>query len=79
MALALALAGCATAPDPLPTPLPSPVPTESRLPPLTSRDHQRILAAFGGEYSAPALETLGNILRAGTRAGVQATYNPVGP
>lgn len=59
MALALALAGCATAPDPLPTPLPSPVPTESRLPPLTSRDHQRILAAFGGEYSAPAVETLG--------------------
>jgi predicted Zn-dependent protease len=30
------------------------LPTESRLPPLTSRDHQRILESFGGEYEAPA-------------------------
>lgn len=55
-ALALALAGCATSPDSVP--VPEPVPTETRLPPLTSRDHARILAAFGGEYSAPAVERL---------------------
>lgn len=56
MALALFLSACATAPDT--TPLPEPVPTETRLPPLTSRDHGRILAAFGGEYSAPGIDRL---------------------
>ncbi len=57
LALALILTGCATAPDTT-TPLPEPVPTETRLPPLTSRDHGRILTAFGGEYSAPGIERL---------------------
>lgn len=57
MALALILSGCATSPE-VPVPIPEPAPTESRLPPLTSRDHSRILAAFGGEYSAPAVERL---------------------
>ncbi|WP_296576250.1 M48 family metalloprotease [Phreatobacter sp.] len=57
LALALFLAGCATAPDAT-SPLPEPVPTETRLPPLTTRDHGRILAAFGGEYSAPGIERL---------------------
>lgn len=56
LALALFLSACATAPDT--TPLPEPVPTETRLPPLTSRDHGRILAAFGGEYSAPGIDRL---------------------
>ncbi|MDP2801784.1 MAG: M48 family metalloprotease [Phreatobacter sp.] len=57
LALALILAGCATAPDAT-SPLPEPIPTETRLPPLTTRDHGRILAAFGGEYSAPGIERL---------------------
>lgn len=57
MTLALLLAGCATTPEAT-APLPEPPPTESRLPPLTTRDHSRILAAFGGEYSAPAIERL---------------------
>jgi predicted Zn-dependent protease len=60
MALALSLAGCANTPDPtLGPPTPEPAPTEARLPPLTTRDHSRILAAFGGEYDAPAIERLG--------------------
>ncbi len=33
--------------------------TENRLPPLTTRDHSRILAAFGGEYESRDLENLG--------------------
>ena len=33
--------------------------TENRLPPLTTRDHSRILAAFGGEYESRELEALG--------------------
>jgi predicted Zn-dependent protease len=57
LALALFLASCATAPETT-VPVPEPVPTETRLPPLTSRDHGRILAAFGGEYSAPTVERL---------------------
>jgi predicted Zn-dependent protease len=62
MALVLLLAGCATTPE-APVPVPEPAPTEARLPPLTTRDHARILAAFGGEYSAPAIERLaGDIL-----------------
>ncbi len=64
LVLALLLAGCATTPDPsanVPTPVPAP--TEARLPPLTTRDHSRILAAFGGEYDASAIERLaGEIL-----------------
>jgi predicted Zn-dependent protease len=56
LALVLFLAGCATVPEPVP--LPEPAPTESRLPPLTTRDHARILAAFGGEYESTAIDRL---------------------
>ena len=58
--LSLALFGCASTQDQTSAPLPQPAPTESRLPPLTARDHSRILAAFGGEYDAPSIERLAN-------------------
>lgn len=59
LALTLLLAACATAPDPAANvPTPTPAPTEARLPPLTTRDHSRILTAFGGEYDAPAIQRL---------------------
>lgn len=59
LALALALGACSSTPDSSMTaPTPQPAPTEARLPPLTTRDHGRILAAFGGEYDAGAVQRL---------------------
>lgn len=60
--MAATLVRCAAVPEaPTPgsgVPTPQPAPTEARLPPLTARDHSRILAAFGGEYDAPSVERL---------------------
>ncbi len=53
LALVLALAGCGVPFAGGENPKEA-LPTESRLPPLTSRDHARILESFGGEYEAPA-------------------------
>ena len=62
LALALALAGCANGPEfskPEIIPIPSAVPRTTGDTP-TSREHKRLVASFGGEYRAPAMERLLN-------------------
>ena len=56
--LASALAGCATAPQiGLQSALPDP-PKAEQISPAALREHQRILAAYGGAYPSPRLEAL---------------------
>jgi predicted Zn-dependent protease len=56
--LVLAVAGCANTPQLGPQlAMPDP-PKEAELPPAAQREHQRILAAYGGAYSNPRLEPL---------------------
>src|SRR5262245_43179511 len=61
LALALsaaALTACSTAFGPGPTQVALPVPAKPQLSPATEREHQRILAAYGGTYEHPRLEPM---------------------
>ena len=62
LALALALSGCAGGPEfakPEPTPIPPAAPRTTG-DSAASREHKRLVASFGGEYRAPAMERLLN-------------------
>ncbi len=73
LALALiALAGCASLPEPPQTVAPAPTvaaPTTTGVETAETREHQRLVALFGGEYRAPKAESLLN--------GVLARLAPV--
>lgn len=55
---ALLLAGCANLDHVGPTQVSLPEPQKSDAAPGTQREHQRILAAYGGAYEDPKLEAL---------------------
>jgi predicted Zn-dependent protease len=60
-AVALLLAACTASPPQIPTQasLPAPAkPAEADLPPAALREHQRILAAYGGVYNDPRLQSM---------------------
>ncbi|MBK9081396.1 MAG: M48 family metalloprotease [Rhizobiales bacterium] len=69
--VAIALAGCASLPEPPQTTAPVQVaaPTTTGVETAEAREHQRLVALFGGEYRAPKAESLLN--------GVLARLAPV--
>jgi predicted Zn-dependent protease len=70
--LALALAGCTAVPDFQHAALPMPQPAQAEAAPETQREHQRILASYGGLYENPRLQamleqTVGRLVAASER------------
>ena len=56
MLLAVALAGCSSTANLSPQLFPAEIPKQVEMSPATLREHQRILAAYGGAYNDPKLE-----------------------
>ena len=71
-ALTLALAGCASTPDIQHAILPMPKPLQAEVTPAAEREHQRILAAYGGVYENARVQqmvelTVGRLVKASER------------
>ena len=75
-ALTLALAGCASTPDIQHAILPMPKPLQAEVTPAAEREHQRILAAYGGVYENARVQqmvelTVARLVKASERPELQ--------